>query len=82
MVIFLIVVTSKWHISHLKKDFSQNTVFVQLDFNLSNGVTDTLESSTILIYFETREGLFTQHCGKMPYLIKQLIKRRQNLLAR
>jgi hypothetical protein len=34
--------------------------FVQLGFNLSNGVTDTLESSSILIYLKTHMGLYTQ----------------------
>jgi len=34
---------------------------MQLGFNLSNRVTDTLESSSILIYFETHMGSFTQN---------------------
>ncbi len=34
--------------------------FVQLAFNLSNGVTDTLKSSTILIYFSQVKGVYTQ----------------------
>ena len=34
--------------------------FVQMGFNLSNGVTDTLESSSILIYFETRKSILTR----------------------
>ncbi len=34
--------------------------FMQLGFNLSNG---TLESSSILIYFETHESIYTQHIG-------------------
>jgi len=33
---------------------------VQLRFNLGNGVTDTLESSTLLIYLGTNMGLYTQ----------------------
>jgi len=33
--------------------------FAQLGFNLSNGVTHTLESSSILIYFDTRKGIYT-----------------------
>jgi hypothetical protein len=41
--------------------------FVRLGFNLSNEVTDTLESSTMLINLETRMSLYTQKCGKMPY---------------
>ncbi len=40
---------------------------MQLGYNLSNGVTDTLESSSILIYFETHVGLYTQEGGQMPY---------------
>jgi hypothetical protein len=31
--------------------------FVQLGFNLSNSVADTLESSSILIYFQTRKSI-------------------------
>ncbi len=37
--------------------------FVQLGFNLSNGVTDTLESGSILIYLETRKSIYTQRSG-------------------
>jgi hypothetical protein len=37
--------------------------FVQLGFNLSYGVTDTLESSSILIYFETRKSIYSQKNG-------------------
>jgi hypothetical protein len=48
---------------------------MQLGFILSNGVTDTLESSSILIYFETRKSIYTRQSGWMPYLIKQLIKK-------
>jgi hypothetical protein len=40
----------------------QKNGFVQLAFNLSNGVTDTLESRTILIYLETRVGLYMARC--------------------
>jgi hypothetical protein len=34
---------------------TKNAIFVKLGFNLSNGVTDTLESSSILIYFGSDE---------------------------
>ncbi len=34
--------------------------FLQLGLNLSNGVTDTLESSTILIYLIQLKGIYTQ----------------------
>jgi hypothetical protein len=33
---------------------------VPLDFNLSTGVTDTLESSSILIYLIQVKGVYTQ----------------------
>jgi hypothetical protein len=36
---------------------------VPLGFKLSNIVTDTLESSSILIYFEAHMGLYTQEDG-------------------
>ncbi len=48
---------------------------MQMGFNLSNGVTDKLESSSILIYFETRKSIYAQKGGQMPYLIKWLIKK-------
>jgi len=35
-------------------------IFVQLGFNLSNGVTDTLESSSILIYLVQVKGIYMQ----------------------
>ncbi len=34
--------------------------FMQLGFKLSNGVTDTLESSKILIYWFKAKGIYTQ----------------------
>ncbi len=34
--------------------------FVQLGFNLTNGVTDMLEFSSILIYFVPVKGIYTQ----------------------
>jgi len=36
---------------------------VPLGLNLSNGVTDTLESSSILIYFKTRKSIYTPQGG-------------------
>jgi hypothetical protein len=42
----------------------QKNGFVQLAFNHSDGVTDTLEFSTILIYFETCVGLYTQNMAR------------------
>ncbi len=38
-------------------------VLVQLGFDLSNGVTDTLESSLVLTYSEKHMGLYTQSMG-------------------
>ena len=34
--------------------------FMQLGLNMSNGVTDTLESSSILIYLVQVKGIYTQ----------------------
>ncbi len=48
--------------------------FMQMAFNLSNGVNDTLESSSILIYLETRMGLYTQKRWLDAILIKWFIK--------
>jgi hypothetical protein len=39
---------------------------VQLAFNLSNGITDTLGSSTILIYFSKHVSLYTQRFDRRP----------------
>jgi hypothetical protein len=42
------------------RDFCDDFIFfVQLGFNLSNGVTDTLESSSVLIYLQTHMGLYS-----------------------
>jgi len=38
----------------------QQILFVQLGFNFSNGVTDTLESSSMLIYLIQVKGICTQ----------------------
>jgi hypothetical protein len=35
-------------------------IFVQLGFSMSNGVTDTLEPNSILIYFQTCLSIYTQ----------------------
>jgi len=42
---------------------SIGAIFVLLGFNLSNIETDTLESTSILIYFQTHMGLYTQEGG-------------------
>jgi len=48
---------------------------MQLAFNLSNGVTDTLESSTILIYSKKQMSLFIYTKWRQDAkLIKWLIK--------
>jgi len=39
--------------------FYDCNILVRLSFNLSNRVTDTLESSSILIYLETRKSIYT-----------------------
>ncbi len=48
--------------------------FMQLGFNLSNGVTDTLESSSILIYSDQYMSLFTQSLGGMPKWLNGWLK--------
>jgi hypothetical protein len=40
--------------------------FMQFRFNLSNGVTDTLESSSILIYLETHKGIYSSNFSFIP----------------
>jgi hypothetical protein len=40
--------------------------FMQLGFNLSNKVTDTLESSSVLMYLSKHMGLYTWRVGRMP----------------
>ncbi len=47
----------------------EQPIFMQLGFNLSNGVTDTLESSSILIYLIQETGIYTQ----MDTLIKRRV---------
>ena len=51
-----------------------SSILVQLAFNLSNGVTDTLEPRTILIYFNKHMSLYTQKVGRMPQIINVLLK--------
>jgi hypothetical protein len=45
--------------------------FMQLGFNSSNGVTDTLESSSILLYSKLHIGLYTQRIWGDATLIKK-----------
>ena len=40
--------------------------FVQLGFNLSDKVTDTLESSSKLIYLVQMKSIYTQISGRKP----------------
>ncbi len=47
---------------------------MQLGFNLSNGVTVTLESSPILIYFVQVESSYTQKVWQEGALIKTIHK--------
>ncbi len=54
-----------WH-TQLFCIMTVDLFFMQLAFNLSNRVTDTLESSKILIYSEKHVSLNTQSLGKMP----------------
>ncbi len=49
---------------------------MQLGFNLSNGVTDTLESSSILIYLIQVKGIYT----KKVTLIKTGIDKKEEAL--
>jgi hypothetical protein len=37
-------------------------IFVHLGFSMSNRVTDTLESKSILNYFQTGKSIYTQKC--------------------
>ncbi len=48
--------------------------FRAIGFNLSNGVTDALESSTILIYSDKHMSLYTQGLGRMPKQLKGWLK--------
>jgi hypothetical protein len=48
---------------------------MQLGFNLSSGVADTLESTSILVHFQTRKSIYTQWGVEMPSLIKLSIKK-------
>jgi hypothetical protein len=49
-------------------------IYVQLGFNLSNRVTDTLESSTILIYSDKHMSLYTQNLGRIPIWLNGRLK--------
>ncbi len=47
---------------------------MQLGFNLSNGITDTLESNSILIYLSKHMNLYTQNVGRKPLQLKGWLK--------
>ncbi len=46
-----------------RQQHMQIRYFHAIQFNLSNGVTDTLESCSMLIHSELRMGLNTQNCS-------------------
>jgi hypothetical protein len=48
--------------------------FLQLGFNLSNLLTDTLESSSILIYLSKCMSLYTQNEDRMPLRLNDRFK--------
>ncbi len=47
---------------------------MQLAYNLSKGVTDTLESSLILIYSRKHMSFYTQSVGRMPRWLNSWLK--------
>ncbi len=47
---------------------------MKLGFKLNNGVTDTLESRSVLIYFSKRMSLYTQNVGRTPQRLKDSLK--------
>ncbi len=53
-------------ITILEASFNNRYIFMQLTFNLSNAVTDTLESSTILIYSAEHMSLYTKSLCRTP----------------
>ncbi len=73
MPFILSSIISKFRESAYKNFFTNKgnqymTVFLmQLGVNLSNGVTDTLESISILIYFGPMKGIYTQ---RRAFMIK------------
>jgi hypothetical protein len=54
---------------------------MQLGFNLSSGGADTLESTSILVHFQTRKSIYTQWGVEMPSLIKLSIKKVIKMVA-
>jgi hypothetical protein len=55
--------------------------FLQLGFNLSNLLTDTLESSSILIYLSKCMSLYTQNEDRMPLRLNDRFKVCENRAA-
>jgi hypothetical protein len=45
-------------------------IFMQSGFNSSNGVTDTLKSSSMVIYFSMHMSFYTRNVGRMPQRLK------------
>jgi hypothetical protein len=66
--------------SNTLKQYNQvGSYFVQLGFNLSNGVTDKLESSSILIYLFQVKGTYIQKVFtiKRSHWLKQEINKEE-----
>jgi hypothetical protein len=49
-------------------------IFMELAFDLSNRVTDSLESCSIPIYFSKHMSLYTQNEGRMPQCLNHRLK--------
>ncbi len=54
-------------ITILEASFDNHYIFMQLAFNLSDKVTDTLKSNTKLIYSAEHMSLYTKSLGRLPY---------------
>jgi hypothetical protein len=51
---------------------------VHLGFSLSNGVTDTLEYNSILIYLVQVKNIYTRSSSRKPHLLKREVNKEGN----
>jgi hypothetical protein len=65
-ILFAAELSKETRLQELRRILKKYIISCNLVFNLSNGVTDTLESSSILIFFIEVKGIYTQSSGGKP----------------
>jgi hypothetical protein len=65
-ILFAVELSKETRLQELQRILKKYIISCNLVFNLSNGGTDTLESSSILIFFIQVKGIYTQSSGGKP----------------